>query len=240
MPQFIVMKFIKYIIILFPVLLFAQVSDVEQDSTDVTYLIIEGDSIPKTSIDLDEVMLLHKLNFDSKEDRIRYLILRRKTLKVYPYAKLASERLDSMNSRLATLTKNRDKKRYTKIIQKYIEGEFSEELKKMSRTEGQILVKLIHRQTGTTTFDLVKELRSGWRAFWYNTTASMFDISLKKEFDPEHEKEDYLIEDILQRNFQSGRLERQKSAIPFDFYYLTNKWVYNDKEKSSEPEKTQN
>lgn len=228
------MKRLKYIFIFFPFLLLAQVNTPEQDTTSIEYLIIKGDSIPRTSIDLDEVMLLHKLKFDSKEDRIRYLILRRKTIKVYPYAKMAADRLDSLNTRLAQLTKKRDKKRYTKKIQKYIEGEFSDELKKMTRTEGQILVKLIHRQTGRTTFDLVKELRSGWRAFWYNTTASMFDISLKKEFDPENEKEDYLIEDILQRNFQSGRLVSQKSAIPFDFYDLTNKWLNNETEETPE------
>lgn len=220
------MNYLKYILILFPFVLFAQIKEFEQDSIPTEYLIIEGDSVPRVSIDLDEVMLLHKLKFDSKKDRIRYLILRRKTIKVYPYAKMAADRLDSMNTRLASLTRNRDKKRYTKKIQKYIEGEFSEELKKMSRTEGQILVKLIHRQTGRTAFELVKELRNGWRAFWYNTTASMFDISLKREFDPENEKEDYLIEDILQRNFQSGRLDKQKPAIDFDFYDLTNKWVH--------------
>ncbi|WP_298494870.1 DUF4294 domain-containing protein [uncultured Algibacter sp.] len=220
------MNFLKYILIIFPLMLSAQIEDIKQDTISEKYLIIKGDSVPRTSIDLDEVMLLHKLKFDSRKDRIRYLILRRKTIKVYPYAKMAADRLDSMNVRLATLTRNRDKKRYTKRIQKYIEGEFSEELKKMTRTEGQILIKLIHRQTGVTAFDLIKELRNGWRAFWYNTTASMFDISLKREFDPENEKEDYLIEDILQRNFQSGRLERQKSAIDFDFYDLTNKWVH--------------
>jgi len=223
------MNYFKFIILFFPVLLFGQVSDIEQDSTESKYLIIKGDSVPRASIDLDEVMLLHRLKFDSKKDRIRYLILRRKTIKVYPYAKMAADRLDSLNTRLETMTKARDKKRYTKMIQKYIEGEFSDELKKMTRTEGQILVKLIHRQTGRTTFDLVKELRNGWRAFWYNTTASMFDISLKKEFDPVNEKEDYLIEDILQRNFQSGRLVRQKSAIPFDFYDLSNKWLHQSK-----------
>ncbi len=218
------MNYFKYIFILFPLLTVAQISDVEQDSTAVEYIIVEGDSIPRTSIDLDEVMLLHKLQFDSKKDRVRYLILRRKTIKVYPYAKMAAERLDSMNKRLASIKKKRHKKKYAKRVQKYIEGEFSEELKKLTRTEGQILVKLIHRQTGKTAFNLVKELRNGWRAFWYNTTASMFDISLKREFDPFNEKEDYLIEDILQRNFQSGRLERQKSKLEFDFYDLTDKW----------------
>ncbi|MFY0713992.1 DUF4294 domain-containing protein [Seonamhaeicola sp. NFXS20] len=222
------MNSLKYIFFLLPTVLLAQINEVENDSiSTIEYIIIEGDSVPRTSIDLEEVKLLHKLRFESREDRIRYLILRRKTIKVYPYAKLAAERLDSMNKRLASIKKKRDKKRYTKRVQKYIEGEFSDELKKLSRTEGQILVKLIHRQTGVTAFDLVKELRNGWRAFWYNTTASMFDISLKKEFDPEHEKEDYLIEDILLRNFQSGRLEAQKSALDFDFYELTAKWVYN-------------
>lgn len=219
------MSYLKHIFILFPIILFAQIEAAEQDSITDNYLIIKGDSIPRTSIDLEEVMLLHKLKFDSKKDRIRYLILRRKTIKVYPYAKMAAERLDSMSAKMLTLTKNRQKKRYTKRVQKFIEGEFSEELKKMTRTEGQILVKLIHRQTGRTAFDLVKELRNGWRAFWYNTTASMFDISLKREFDPENEKEDYLIEDILQRNFQSGQLVRQKPAVKFDFYELTNKWL---------------
>ncbi|MBD0831762.1 DUF4294 domain-containing protein [Aestuariibaculum sediminum] len=220
-----------YFICLIPVLSLAQVNDIIQDSTDVTYLIIDGDSIPKTSINLEEVYILNKLKFDNRDDRLRYLILRRKTLKVYPYAKMAAERLDSMNKRLATLKRNRQKKRYTRQVQKYIEGEFSEKLKKFSRTEGQILVKLIHRQTGTTAFDLVKELRSGWRAFWYNTTASMFDISLKKEFDPLNVKEDYLIEDILLRSFQNGLLERQESAIPYNFYDLTDKWMHSKPEE---------
>jgi hypothetical protein len=116
------------------------------------------------------------------------------------------------------------------LIQKYIEGEFSDELKKLTRTEGQILIKLIHRQTGHTTFDLVKELRNGWRAFWFNNTASLFDLSLKKEFDPMNEKEDYLIEDILQRNFQSGQLKRQKDALGLDFFELSDKWM-NQKSK---------
>jgi hypothetical protein len=227
------MKYLIYIFIIFPSFIFAQVTSVEQDSTDYDYIIIEGDSIPLTSIDLDEVRLLHKLEFNGKEDRRRYLILRRKTIKVYPYAKLAAERLETLNERLEKMKKKRDRKRYAKRIQKYIEGEFSDELKKLTRTEGQILIKLIHRQTGKTTFELIKELRNGWRAFWFNNTAKLFDISLKKEFDPLNEKEDYLIEDVLQRNFQSGMLIRQKSALDIDFYTLTEKWLNPSSESSA-------
>jgi len=221
------MKKIAYILLFLPCILIAQINEVDQDSTDVMYIIVEGDSIPRTAINLNEVTLLHRLKFDSSQDRKRYLILRRKTIKVYPYAKLAAERLETLNDRIESMERKSDKKRYMKMIQKYIEEEFSEELKKLTRTEGQILVKLIHRQTGKTTFDLVKELRSGWRAFWFNNTARLFDISLKEEFDPLNNKEDYLIEDVLQRNFQSGRLEEQPSALGFDFLELTQKWLYS-------------
>lgn len=222
-----VMKYIIYIALFFSGVLGAQEDPVKQDSTEVEevqYMIIEGDSIPVTSVELAEVLVLPNLNFEDKAARIRYIILRRKTLKVYPYAKLAAERLEALQKRLDELKRKSDKKRYAKIIQKYIEDEFSAELKKMTKTEGQILVKLIHRQTGKTTFDLIKELRSGWRAFWFNSTASMFNISLKREFNPLEVEEDYLIEDILQRAFRNEFLKRQKPAFEIDFYACVNKW----------------
>lgn len=222
------MKHFLYLILCFPLGLFAQVEPKQQDSTKVVeYIYVEGDSIVKDAIDLKEVLVLHKLKFSSKDERIDYLILRRKTLKVYPYAKLAAERLTTLNERLLTLKSKRAKKRYAKKIQKYIENEFSAELKKLTKTEGQILVKLIHRQTGKTTFQLIKELRSGWRAFWFNSTASLFDISLKREFDPMDVKEDFLIEDILERAFQNRLLKRQEPAIDFDYYDLSDKWLNN-------------
>lgn len=203
---------------------FQEIKQTNKNGIDTFYYIIEGDTIPREYIDLEEVVLLNKLEFNSKKDRRRYLILRRKTRKVYPYAKLASERLLTMTERIKTIKKKRDRRRYTKRIQKFIEEEFSEKLKKLTRTEGQILVKLIHRQTGRTAFGLVKELRTGWRAFWYNTTASLFDISLKEEYVPYEIKEDYLIEDILERSFQSNILERQKPAFTIDYLDLTSHW----------------
>lgn len=229
------MKYIVYITLFFSIVLNAQEDPVKQDSTEVHYMYIEGDSIPVTSVELNEVLVLPNLKFDDRDARIRYIILRRKTLKVYPYAKLAAERLEALQERLDQLERKRDKKRYSKVIQNYIEEEFSAELKKLTKTEGQILVKLIHRQTGKTTFDLIKELRSGWRAFWFNSTASLFDISLKKEFSPIDEEEDYLIEDILQRAFQDQRLTRQEPAFEIDFYDALNKWSKSKSKIDSKP-----
>lgn len=196
----------------------------QKDSTEVVYYIMEGDTLASDVINLDEVFLLDKLQFKTENDRRRYLILRRKTRKVYPYAKIAAERLTVMNERLKTLEKKSDRRKYTKMVQKYVEGEFSEKLKNLTHTEGQILVKLIFRQTGNTAFDLIKELRTGWRAFWYNVTANLFEISLKEEYKPFDVKEDYLIEDILERAFQEGILERQSPSFPIDYLDLTAHW----------------
>ncbi|MFC4097036.1 DUF4294 domain-containing protein [Euzebyella saccharophila] len=213
----------------FPFFGVAQIVEQPIDSLTEKMIIVEGDSIFRSSIDLDEVYLFGRLEFGSYKEKLRYYILRRKTIKVYPYAKLAAERLVELNDSISQITKKRHQKKYTKKVQKFIEEEFSEELKKLTRTEGQILVKLIYRQTGETAFDLVKELRSGWRAFWYNTTASMFDISLKEEFHPDQVHEDYLIEDILQRAFASYRLDRQESVLDYDYAQLSNKWSLSGK-----------
>ncbi len=196
----------------------------ETDSSNVTYYIVEGDTLARDIINLDEVILMEKLYFKTETDRKRYLLLRRRTRKVYPYAKLAAERLTVMNERLSTLEKNSEKRRYTKIIQNYLEGEFTDTLKNLTRSEGQILVKLIHRQTGHSVFDLIKEFRTGWKAFWSNVTANMFDISLKEEYRPFEVKEDYLIEDILLRSFQENALERQSPAFPIDYLDLSAHW----------------
>ena len=198
------------------------------------YIIAEQDSIVVDEIKLDEVVVFQRLNFDSKEEMRTYLILRRKTRKVWPYAVMASNRLEKLTERLSKLESKSKKRRYTKRIQKFIEEKFTEQLKKLTKTEGQILVKLMYRQTGVTTFDLVKDLKSGWRAFWYNSTASLFNISLKEKYDPYTVKEDYLIEDILQRSFRDGKLDKQDPAINLDYLDIVEAWISKDKSQKQQ------
>jgi len=200
---------------------FSQV--VDSDSL-VDYIKIQGDSVIRSSIGLDKVVLLPKKGFKNSNELQKYLILKRKILKVYNYAVLASNRLTTLNERLAPVKRRRDKKNYTKKIQKFIVNEFYDELRKFTQTEGQILIKLIHRQTGTTTYKLIKELRNGWIAFWYNNTARIFNMSLKKEFDPYTVEEDYLIEDIIQRALRDKKLEYQAPDVVYDIFELNKKW----------------
>lgn len=196
---------------------------VESDSL-VDYIKIKGDSIVRSSINLDKVILLPKKGFKDSNELKNYLILKRKTLKVYSYAILASNRLTTLNERLVNIKRRRDRKNYTKKIQKFIKNEFYDELRKFTQTEGQILIKLIHRQTGTSAYKLIKEIRNGWSAFWYNNTARIFNMSLKKEFDPYAVEEDYFIEDIIQRALRDKKLEYQEPNTTYDLFELNKKW----------------
>ena len=213
------MKNIIYILLLFlSAFAFSQKQEADSLPTNTNvddYIFVKpGDSVV---IQLKEITLLPKPKFNSKKDIRYYLWFRRKVFKAYPYAQLASQRLDSLNARLQRIESKSKRKKYTKRVQQYIEGEFTDQIKKMTTTEGRILIKLIHRQTGKTAFNNIKVLRSGWKAFWYNTTANVFKLSLKTEYHPESNNEDFLIEDVLQRAFQDDKLKVQKSKLSFNF-----------------------
>jgi hypothetical protein len=168
-----------------------------QDENNSTYFKVEGDSIYKKEIDLNEVVIYNPVEFLNNKERLDYFVLKRKVSKVYPYAKMASERLKKLNSRLDKIKSKRKRKKYTRMLEKFLQDELTAELRRLTRTEGQILVKLIYRETGSTAFSLVRELRNGFKAFTYNTIAKVFKISLKEKYDPLNVREDQFIEDIL-------------------------------------------
>ncbi len=180
-------------------------------------IVVDGDTIPIMT--LDEVLFVDQPSFDSEVARKRYYILRRRVIKVYPYAVIAGNKLDSLNIMLAEIKGKRKRKRFIKEFQKYLEDNFEEKLKKLTRSEGQILSKLIYRETNITTYDLIREYRSGWNAFWWNTAAHWYDIELKTPYDPDNVEEDKLIENILQRAFIQGLLEER---VPFEEYATGN------------------
>jgi Domain of unknown function (DUF4294) len=219
------MRFTKFLSVLFLLIAsnsFSQV-DNSKKTKDELEEIKEVNSVLNDTIMLQEVIVYRdKLDPEAKK---QYLLLRNRVYKVYPYAKIAAERLTTLNNNMSKLKSNKEKKKYTKIVEDYMENEFKAQLKKLSRKQGQILVKLIFRQTGESTYDLIKDYKSGWKAFWSNNTARLFDINLKTGYDPYQVNEDYLIETILQRAFINGRLIEQKSAKPYNIDELNLLWV---------------
>ena len=196
--------------------------------TATDYIRIEGDTIVKGSIGLNEVLLLPRRPFKNSEQIRKYLILKRKTIKVYPYSVMASKRLKSLNNRLLIIKTKRERRRYTRMVQKFLEDELTPELSKLTKSEGQILIKLIYRQTGITTYNLVKNLRNGVKAFLYNTTARFFDLNLKTEFNPEIILDDYYIEDIIQRSVRDNLIEYREPKNKYDLFKLKTLWDKQD------------
>lgn len=214
------MKYI-FIILFLCSSFFTTAQIVKRDTIIDDKILIEGDSIMFT---LEDVMVLSKLKFDSTKEQRYYFWYWKKVHNAYPFAKLAAERLLQLNKQLEKIKSTSKRKKHVKKMQKFMEDEFTEKLKKMTRTEGKILIKLIHRQTGLTTFELIKEYRSGWKAFWYNTTAGLFKLSLKSEYHPETKAIDFLIEDILQRSFLQGKLEEQEARLAIDYLEMVPKY----------------
>lgn len=207
-----------------------------KENQQMGYILTERDSILNDTIELPEI-IISKEKLDPEAQK-QFLILQNRVYKVYPYAKLAADRLTALNAGMARLKTNREKKKYFKIVEDYLNNEFEGRLKKLSRKQGQILVKLVHRQTGITTYELIRTLKSGFKAFVSNSTANLFDISLKKEYQPLEVNEDYLIETILQRAFDSGRLINQKAANPVDYNELMTHW--EEKAKAAKETKAVN
>jgi hypothetical protein len=211
-------KKLIYFLLFFP-FSFISNAQITNDSLAKRDAIIEAND---TIVPLEEVVVYrHKWNAAEKKE---FQLLQNRVYKVYPLAKIAADRLTVLNKNMDKMKTNREKKKYFKIVEDYMENEFTGQLKKLSRKQGQILVKLIHRQTGYTTFELIKDYKSGWKAFWSNNTARLFDINLKTKYAPYEVNEDFLIETILERAFVRGRLVNQKPANPIDIDELYDYW----------------
>lgn len=123
-----------------------------------------------------------------------YLRLRYNVLKVLPYAKLAQEKYDQLQRDLAMANSKKEQRQLVKKCEQDIKNIFNKEVKNMTVTQGAILLKLIDREVGNTSFEMVKELRGGVSAFFYQSLARVFGHNLKNHFDIQQDRE---IENII-------------------------------------------
>ena len=117
--------------------------------------------------------------------------------KVFPYAKLAGAKMQEYDSILAHTSNKSERNRLMKQAEKEITDQYTEELKNLTITQGLILVRLIDRETGNTTYQVVQELRGKVRAFFYQGFARLWGYNLKTEYDPHNNPEDDEIETIM-------------------------------------------
>ncbi len=115
--------------------------------------------------------------------------------KAYPYARIVSMELKELDDHLATLDNEKEQKAYINQAEKEIMDQFEKEVKKLTVTQGIILVKLIDRETGRTSYQVIKELKGGFTAFFWQGIARIFGNNLKTEYDPDNQ--DKIMEDIV-------------------------------------------
>lgn len=165
-------------------------------------IIVEGDTIPYYR--LKEVKVVESGSLLTEKEIRKNQKLIRNVKKMLPYAKIGKQRLDELELRVAGMSK-RDRKEAIKQAEKDLLADFSDELKACTISQGMVLLKLIDRETGRTSYVLVDELRGKIRAGFYQTFARLFGYNLKAQYDPKHNKEDNLIERIV-LSIERGRL----------------------------------
>lgn len=146
-------------------------------------VVLEGDTIPHISI--PEVVKYGRRRFKNRYQMYRYYKLIRNLKKTYPYAQIAKQKLLEMNTHLKTLKTEREKKLYIKQSEQELRAQFEKDLTKMTISQGRMLIKLIDRETGSTSYELVKELKGGFSAAFWQGIARIFGSNLKTRFDPE-------------------------------------------------------
>ena len=172
-----------------------------------TINVLDFEVIDQDTIFFSKLPEVEILAFKSKEDKNAYYILKRRVLKVYPYALVAKKKLDEIKLNLENIPKRRKKKQYTKEVTKWVKEEYTDRLKSLTMNEGKILVKLIYRETNTTSYDIVKSYRGSFNALFWQTMAKLWDNNLKTQYDPVNIREDMLIEHILIQAKLEGVLE---------------------------------
>lgn len=164
------------------------------DRSVVARGVVEGsDTIP--ILELPEVRVYERRDFEYLYLKRRYRRMIRNVKRAYPYAQIAGVRLKELDDHLVTLESDKERREYINHAEKEIMQEFENEVRKLTVTQGIILVKLIDRETGRTSYQVIKELKGGITAFFWQGIARIFGNNLKTEYDPVND--DRIMEDIV-------------------------------------------
>jgi len=156
-------------------------------------IISEGDTLWVSEI--NEVYVFPEKVFKNRWQKRKYTRLVHNVKKAYPWAKMAGDKLYEVNIHMQTLETEKERKDYIKVVEEELLGNYTDDLKKLTITQGKILIKLVYRETGNTSYNLVAELRGRFSAFFWQALARLFGNNLKMGYDPYGE--DRQIEEIV-------------------------------------------
>lgn len=156
--------------------------------TLVRAVVSNGDTVPY--VRLSGVDIYGRL---SESERARIIRENHRLIynikKVMPYAIACAAKINEVNDHLATLETKREKEKYLKVAEKELKKEYEDDLRNMSFSQGKLLIKLIDRECGSNSYELIKLYKSGRSAFFWNGIAGLFGMDLKDEYNPKEEQE---------------------------------------------------
>ena len=174
--------------------LVAPVTEAQDNSGfTITAIVVKGDTVLMQN--LPQVLIKDKRTFKSKKQAARYNRLVKNVKKVYPYSLVAAALLKEYSDTLAQIKTPKDRKKLMKQAEQELWARYGDELKELTMSQGLILIKLIDRQTGHTSYELVSDLRGGFTAFFLQSLARLFQLNLKQQYNTSGE--DQKIEDIV-------------------------------------------
>lgn len=176
----------------------AQVADSSKIKSATLY---NGDTI--AYVNLPTIDIIAAMSPVAAQKFNQYYKLRRDVLKAYPYAKLAGKKLKEINENLEKISGEKAKKIYVKKTEKELKNQFEKDLKNLTITQGKILIKLIDRETGNSSYNLVKDLRGTFQVFIWQGVARLFSLNLKTQYDANGQ--DQLIE-VIVKGIESGEI----------------------------------
>ena len=165
----------------------------KNDTIRVSVTMVDNELIPWVT--LPEVVISDKRVFKSPEDRAKFNLLRYNVLKVIPYAIMARDKYAQLQRDLALTADKKEQRRLVKACNVEVKNIFNHEIKNLTMTQGGILIKLIDREIGKSSYDILKEMKGGFTAFLYQSVARIFENNLKSTYDPEEDRD---IEAIIQ------------------------------------------
>jgi len=172
--------------------LFAQ-SNRRESPNRMQLSVIDGDTV--LHVTLKEIVVIPPRKFKNKREEIQYTRLVHNVKVTLPYARIAAEKLYDINSQLEKIEGDKERKNYLKQAEKDLFAEFEAPIRKLTFSQGKVLIKLIDRETGNTGYELIKEHRGGVSAFFWQGIARIFGANLKDIYLPENE--DAMIEYIV-------------------------------------------
>lgn len=167
----------------------------KNDTIVASAIILDGDTL--ASFWLNPITVREKMIYRNQEERLKYYRLRQDVITVLPYAKYAGLRYKWLSTQLEHETDRKKRKLLIREVEDDIKKNYAKRLKDLTITQGRILIKLIDRETGQTSYELVKELKSGFSAFIFQGLAGFFGDNLKDKYDPVTDRD---IEFIIQNS----------------------------------------